>query len=158
MGLDMYLDRHVYIGAEYEHNKVTGEIKLFRDGKPIQIDLSKVSQIVERVGYWRKANAIHAWFVRNVQENEDNCGTYYVSMEDLENLLDAVNTVLRDPIQFAASYLPTQDGFFFGNTEIDEWYIQDLEYTKELIEKIFAENKAVEGTATIYDYYYHSSW
>ncbi len=46
--------------------------------------LNKVTYIIEDCGYWRKANGIHAWFVQNVQEGEDDCKEYYVSQSKLE--------------------------------------------------------------------------
>lgn len=48
----------------------------------------------DEVGYWRKANAIHKWFVDNVQNGEDDCGDYSVSKELLEKLLNDCYTVL----------------------------------------------------------------
>lgn len=48
----------------------------------------------DEVGYWRKANAIHKWFVDNVQKGEDDCGRYEVSKENLEELLNDCYTVL----------------------------------------------------------------
>lgn len=39
------------------------------------------NSIAEDVGYWRKANAIHAWFVKNVQGGVDNCQSHEVSKE-----------------------------------------------------------------------------
>ena len=48
----------------------------------------------DEVGYWRKANAIHKWFVDNVQNGEDDCGDYSVSKELLEELLNDCYTVL----------------------------------------------------------------
>lgn len=56
MGLDMYLQRKVYVGAYFEHRKVTGRIEIYEDGRPIDIDFSKVRVIVEQVGYWRKVD------------------------------------------------------------------------------------------------------
>ena len=38
--------------------------------------------------YWRKANAIHKWFVENVQEGVDDCGEYEVTVEQLTELRD----------------------------------------------------------------------
>ncbi len=38
----------------------------------------------------------------------------------------------------ASELLPTQDGFFFGNTGYDQFYWNDLEYTKNAIEAILA--------------------
>jgi hypothetical protein len=85
--------------------------------------------------YWRKANQIHNWFVKNIQGGNDNCGEYYVSMDKLDELFDLVNKALdsRDP-----NLLPPREGFFFGGTDIDEWYWQDLKNTKAQLEKIFA--------------------
>lgn len=50
----------------------------------------------EEVGYWRKANAIHAWFERKVAPDEalENCKEYTVSKEDLIELRDVCKTVL----------------------------------------------------------------
>jgi hypothetical protein len=58
MGLDMYLHKKVYIGLEYDHN--------IRKDKKTEIIINdekyeheNLSSIDYRVGYWRKANAIH---------------------------------------------------------------------------------------------------
>lgn len=48
----------------------------------------------EPVGYWRKTNHIHNWFVQNVQNGEDDCDTYIVSREKLIELRDACQQVL----------------------------------------------------------------
>lgn len=89
MGLDMYLNKKVFIGAEYEHRNVQGIIALTegQDNKPIVINLKRVSYIEERVGYWRKANQIHRWFVENVQGGNDDCGDHEVSEDKLSELL-----------------------------------------------------------------------
>lgn len=151
MGLDMYLTKKIFVGAEYEHRKVTGKVEIFIYGEPIKINFNKVSYIEESVAYWRKANAIHKWFVDNVQDGEDNCSTYYVSEEDFKLLLSDINKVLSDN-SVASEILPTNDGFFFGGTDYDEYYFDDLKYTKEVIESILSEEN-FSG-----EYYYHSSW
>lgn len=43
-------------------------------------------EVLEEVGYLRKANQIHAWMVDNVQDGEDDCGYYEVSREKVEEL------------------------------------------------------------------------
>ena len=60
----MYLSKKTYIGANYEHNNVKGEINLTRggDNKPVKVNLNRVSYIEEEVAYWRKANAIHPYW------------------------------------------------------------------------------------------------
>ena len=182
MGLDMYLDKEIYIGAEYEHNHIHGTIDLFSGDKKIDVDLSKVSTITERSAYWRKANAIHNWFVDNVQEGKDDCGRHYVSRDDMQNLLDTINKVLESIVledgelvngysfqngketpmiekgkvikdsSVAEQLLPSASGSFFGNTDYNEWYVDDLKYTKEVLESILAKEED-KGS-----YYYQSSW
>ena len=149
MGLDVYLINKKYIGANYEHNKITGKIELFQDGKLININLDRVIYIEEEIGSWRKANAIHNWFVDNVQDGKDNCEYHYVSDEKLEELLNIVNQILNDH-DLAEELLPTQNGFFFGSTDYDEWYFEDLKDTKEILEKALKEEYG--------DIYYLSSW
>ena len=48
------------------------------------------------IGYWRKANAIHKWFVDNVQNGVDDCGEYKVTKEQLIQLHNACNDVLNN--------------------------------------------------------------
>lgn len=110
-------------------------------------------RIMEEVGYWRKANHIHRWFVENVQDGIDDCDYHReVTKEDLEELRDICHEVLCDPDE-AAHLLPTESGFFFGSTEYGEWYIADLKETIEICDH------ALETT----DFetqmlYYCSSW
>ena len=100
--------------------------------------------------YWRKANQIHKWFVDNVQGGNDNCGEYYVNQTKLVELLNLVNKALaeRNP-----NLLPPQEGFFFGGTDIDEWYWNDLKNTKDKLERIFA----LPDMSKL-SFYYTSSW
>ena len=95
-------------------------------------------QIEEEVAYWRKANAIHKWFVENVQAGVDNCGYYEVSQYQLQELLDVCKQVYENPSS-ASELLPTTRGFFFGSTDYDEWYIEDIRHTGEMLSKILQE-------------------
>lgn len=150
MGLDMYLTKQTYVGANYDHNKITGEIELYKDGKLIDVNLSRVTNINERVGYWRKANHIHKWFVDNCQNGVDDCKEYYVSIEQLKELLQRCKDVLQD-IDLAVTLLPTTSGFYFGSDAYGESYIDDTKATIKIIEDILAED--IDGR-----YYYRSSW
>lgn len=180
MGLDMYLTKRTYIGNK--HNTPEDQTKITQPKKETKIKQERIQYIIEEVGYWREANAIHQWFVNNVQDKEDDCEEYTVSPEQLQILLDTVNTVLKasklvkgkvqngtqytkkhgerpimedgriikDP-SIAQKLLPTTDGFFFGGTNYDQYYIEDLKYTKKLIEDLLKEDP------TAY-YTYSSSW
>jgi hypothetical protein len=50
--------------------------------------------------------------------------------------------------------LPSTTGFFFGDTEYNEWYFDHLKYTKEELTKLL-ENFGKGGE---WIFYYHSSW
>jgi hypothetical protein len=149
VGLDMYLNKKIYIGAEYAHRNVKGEINLTQGAKndPIKINLSKISEIIERTGYWRKANAIHKWFVDNVQEGIDECQEHYVTTEKLTELKALCEEIL---VSRDATKLPPTKGFFFGSDQVDEYYFDDLKATIEIL------NTALEDEDG--EYYYRSSW
>lgn len=135
MGLDMYLTAKLRTckpyGNEREHpiRKVIKENlkEYFKSGNVEYIDISF------EAGYWRKANHIHKWFVDNVQDGEDECKPYYVSRDALKKL-ELCMTVLNDKDK-AKELLPTQEGFFFGGAEYDEYYFNDLKCTIMIIDK-----------------------
>ena len=152
MGLDMYLNRHTYVGA-HKYDKTIKKPKITVEG----VTPSKVTYVVEEAMYWRKANAIHGWFVDNVQEGNDNCGTYYVSKEKIKELYDDVRELLtkkdsKGVLKEVKDKLPPVGGFFFGGTEVDEDYWADLEDTKKGLKEILDKKDYMA------DYYYHSSW
>ena len=53
--------------------------------------------LYDEVGYWRKANEIHDWFVNNIQDGVDDCDYHReVTKEDLEKLRDTCKKVLSE--------------------------------------------------------------
>jgi hypothetical protein len=104
------------------------------------------------IASWRKANAIHKWFVDNVQNGIDDCGSYKVTKEQLIQLYNICSDILIDP-KLAKSLLPTQSGFFFGETVYEDGYYVSLDYTVEIINDIL-EYKSY----CLDDLYYSSSW
>jgi hypothetical protein len=152
MGLDMHLYKKNYIwSGEWVKPEVKQEVIVKKGGEiDTKIKSENIKYIVEEVGYWRKANHIHKWFVDNVQEGVDNCGSYYVDRDSLEELLDVCKQVFSNPKE-GPNLLPTQSGFFFGGTEYDEYYLRDIEDTIRIIEECLADE-----TADSFEYY--SSW
>jgi hypothetical protein len=138
MGLDMYLTGKRYMSKTFREDdakKQEAIQELFPElaGKSGRWgDASPVKQIEIEAGYWRKANAIHDWFVKNVQGGEDKCRPHYVSREQLEELKAVCERVLAFR-HLATDLLPTASGFFFGGTDYDEYYFQDLEQTVQII-------------------------
>lgn len=186
----MYLTKKTYIGANYEHNKVKGKIMLKKDGNAIPIQLDRVSYIEERVGYWRKANQIHGWFVSNIQDGVDDCGSYELTKEKANELLsicrnikqkcslvdgqvkngqvasvetggkfvDAIedgNTMTNSEV--AEKLLPSESGFFFGSTDYDQWYMESIDETIEILEAIMGESDPDKDYFSA-EVYYQSSW
>lgn len=135
MGLDMYLKKEVFVGANYDHRKVTGIVDIKIDNEPIEIDFNKISSISLHIACWRKANQVHNWFVKNIQEGIDDCKSYYVSGEKLKELVNICQEVLKDPNK-AEILLPNRKGFFFGSTAHDEYYFKDLENTIKQLKSI----------------------
>lgn len=159
MGLDMYIHAKVYL-SEYSGNpEILDAIEKIKsvniapnDWKPTTISFKAV--------YWRKANAIHKWFVENVQEGNDDCKEYYVEQSHILDLLSSVNAILDEDskskqLELIEELLPPTDGFFFGGTEIDEFYFDDLKHTKESLEKLLA---IYEDNKYHMWFEYHSSW
>ena len=105
--------------------------------------------------YWRKANQIHQWFVDNVQNGVDDCGSYVVDLCQIDELLDDIDLVLSNH-SLADDILPTQSGFFFGGTEYDKYYFSDLRETKRKL-KPLRKRKAYRDE-TRYEFRYSSSW
>ncbi len=50
-----------------------------------------------------------------------------------------------------ANILPTTDGFFFGSTDYNEYYMHDIDITIEQLEKVLA-------SPSDFDFYYEASW
>lgn len=151
MGLDMYLYLRKYESNFSDNNlSYPYELRELENNNRKRNFLSKDTRY--QVGYWRKANAIHNWFVKNCANGEDDCKPIYVPTDKLVELLKLVKEVLQDHSK-ASELLPTCEGFFFGGQEYDEWYFNDLEYTKDLLEKVLD----VIGKYR-YDIYYQASW
>jgi hypothetical protein len=149
MGLDMYLKAKRFYFDEAEGNAI---IKLaMPEGHPFK-ELRSADVCIE-IGYWRKANEIHNWFVNNVQKGDDDCGEYYVDPKHIETLLATVREVLNNP-KLAETLLPTQGGFFFGSTEYDECYFSGLRHTEEMLANVVSFVK--DNPA--FHLYYQSSW
>lgn len=143
----------------------------------------KNSNTWNQIGYWRKANQIHNWFVANVQKGIDNCGYYRVSCKQIQQLKEACERVVKTanlvPGEICVGYhyengervpiieqgeviinaneiaaiLPTTHGFFFGHTEYDEWYLSQVRETIEILERALNETNFEEEYLV-----YTSSW
>lgn len=154
MGLDMYLSKKTYV-KNWDYMK-QGERHTITVVGPHthSINPSRVSYIIEEVMYWRKANAIHAWFVKHVQNGVDDCQESYVTSAQLIALRDLCRVVLAKTVP-AEEALPPQSGFFFGSTDIDEYYWEDIAKTEKGLTALIDE---CNRFGWVSDFYYRSSW
>jgi len=160
MGLDMYLKKKTYV-KNWDHyspeEKKEVTVKVGGELHPT-IKFDRVSYIVEDVAYWRKFNALHQWFVDNCQSGEDNCQESYVDESMIEELVNEVLKPINDAHEsgdmekaskLADELLPTQEGFFFGGQEYDEYYFNHVKETLEVMSGLLEEGG---------DFFYQSSW
>lgn len=151
MGLDMHLNKRTYVIGFGDKSKTTVTV----EGRHANhIKSNRIQFVSEEVGYWRKANAIHNWFVEMVQQGEDDCKEYLVEPDQLMELQSVCEQVLENP-SLAQELLPTQSGFFFGGTEYDDYYMSQLRHTIEVIEGVLGE---LEMEGAYFELYYNSSW
>lgn len=172
MGLDMYLEAefqlHRHGSAGTRVDDVLAAIGLDPVVFRTRFDEVDYVDVSVEVGYWRKATAIHRWFVANVQHGSDDCARYEVSTEQLKSLQDLCNEVLASVqvgghvgnlggrmwdstagvLHVPLAYrLPSQHG------DYDEWYVEELKSTVKQIEAVLTE-PTLKNTKI----YYRASW
>lgn len=184
MGLDMYLEKKTYVKNWDHMNKENlNKITIKRDGKVREdIDTKKITYITEEIGYWRKANAIHKFFIDKCGNGEDNGSSLYVERHVIKDLLDRCKKIIKasklvngniverykmkkeklvscqepekniEDPSVAKELLPTQGGFFFGSLEYNQYYLSDIKNTKKICTEAI---KAIDKGA---DIYYEASW
>jgi len=162
MGLDMYLDGHHYYGGQWKddsHENPNCHHSLEIGGKfaeEHELTPGKINEVVSYVGYWRKANHIHGWFITNCADGVDNCQRTYVSKDDLSKLVKVCKEVVElleaEEYDAVEELLPPLEGFFFGEYDVtSEWYKKDTEDTIKQLEPVI-ENEKLDS------FYYTASW
>ncbi len=177
MGLDMYLTKTKRVEGitveqyaeinnslpwdEKEYDKKGGLKKLCPNIEGVkQLDeVVKVKggsftylSIKEEIGYWRKSNSIHNWFVEKCQYGIDECQLTEVLKEDLEDLLENCYKVVYKKSK-PEKVLPPSSGFFFGSTKIDKYYMDDIKKTISILEQAIAKTDWEKEIV-----FYQSSW
>lgn len=159
MGLDMYLKaKRAHWVSRFSGEDIHPVSEFSEALKKVPVPKAfgcSFPEVVEcEAVYWRKANAIHNWFVENVQDGEDDCQSYYVGPHKLKDLRDTIRVVLENPNK-AEELLPTQSGCFFGDTSYDEEYFRQLLWTENQLTAIL---EMPEKEREVWDFYYQSSW
>lgn len=160
MGLDMYLNARTYV-SRVDYSQKESKVNEVYVGLESLVpeDLTKYSSfggisVSYPVGYWRKANAIHGWFVNELANGLDECQEIPVSRESLVKLHNLCLTAVNVP-KIAAKVLPPTEGFFFGGGEVDEYYMQDLTDTIKIIDHILS---IIPEDDHKWEFIYQASW
>lgn len=166
MGLDHWIKKRIYVGAQYEHNKVSGTVEIKKGDIPLPINLEKIESVIESFITYRKVNSIHKYFVDTVQDGKDDCNDYYIPKEvlkefmilikaDIDYLKSCETQIVNDSQIYIVDEdkinLKTQSGFFFGSTDYHPYYVEELEDTLKKLEQEDFNNSYIE-------YEYGSSW
>ena len=139
MGLDMYLYAEKSISS-YDYETVDGEMsrrgndmydKVIESAGMSSLPASQYGsvKVSKCVGYWRKANAIHGWFIRECANGVDECQDIYVSKENLIRLRDLCVNALSDRDKAT----PSEDRTTLINIT------DDISFSDEITSRILAE-------------------
>jgi len=156
MGLDMYLRAKVNVqpyayASEAVRNpkfdNILAIVEVPEESIPSYMGLA----VDVPVGYWRKANAIHGWFIRESGKEDDGSILQFsnTQLNDLRRLCIEVRD--KKDEDFAMENLPPTEGFFFGSYGVDAFYYEDIENTIDVL------TKALDINNVAY-YEYYASW
>jgi hypothetical protein len=150
MGLDMYLEAKRYVApcdprTEPMRRAIGAAIGFMPPKeKPGQdASLLEVSGVTVRVGYWRKFDALHRWFVGKVQAGVDDCRPAFVSVNTLIELEGKLEQA-SDASVSASEHFTADVDETLEDGEVD-YTLKVLHHAKQLQE---------QG----WDIYYRASW
>ena len=150
MGLDMYLSKKTYV-KNWQHKQDKHRVVVIKnDQTRLDIIPERVTHVEEEIMYWRKVNSIHKWFVDNCQETFTDSREHEVTIEQLDTLATICEKVIRDK---NPQLLPSQDGFYFGSTDYDDWYWEHIKETAKILREEIKNNQENYPV-----YIYYASW
>lgn len=126
--------------AEYEKLPKTEQEKISKEvGEWYKKEPNMAKSGISDIGYFRKVNFLMTFF-----SYTGNCEFKEIAKCQLEDLVERCKEVLKTKKgrrERAEDLLPTQSGFFFGNTEYTEYYYQDVKEVQEWAEGVLADLK-----------------
>lgn len=150
MGLDMYLEAKLHLppySAELAPvRQAIGQAIGYTPPteKPDNdATLMEITGVIVRVGYWRKFDPLHQWFVSNVQEGHDDCRPAYIAPDVLVELEEQLDQVSDDPESASEHFISE------GDEPLDEG---EIDYTL----KVVVQAKKLQERG--WDIYYRASW
>ena len=95
--------------------------------------------LYSEVAYFRKVNFLLPYF-----GYEENCSEITIDKCEVEELVNDCKRVLAakdtdEAENVADELLPTEEGYFFGSTDYDEWYFKDVQEVMDKFTEILNE-------------------
>lgn len=148
--VDLYREYDFYLQSfGYNRtNHVFNEIKTPNEVEEVYKE-HLASRCAIEDAYFRKVNFIYAFFQHLIKDE-----TCIVDKSMIGKLLNTCKDVLAHKFntKYAEENLPTTSGFFFGSTEYDNWYYQDVEDCIKQMKKLY---KSMNEEDFVYWYF---SW
>jgi hypothetical protein len=87
----------------------------------------------EVIADFRKVNFLHAWVQEHLNAGrEHNCEEIDFNLEAMAGLVGTCAEVLTNP-ELGPQLLPTRPGFFFGSTDYDDYYLEDVRHVRGVL-------------------------
>ena len=91
MGLDSYLyAKQTFASASWckedERKKVKSIARMIKATKFVDEEDLQFGEVKLQIGYWRKSNHIHKFFVDKCGRGKDECQEIYVEVDDIQKL------------------------------------------------------------------------
>ena len=170
MGLDMYLYAEKYIinasktmaekFPHYQKDRETyQELNSLIGGSLPTPNFGGIT-IAKCVGYWRKANAIHGWIVREVADNVDECQRIDLDRKDLVRLRDECVNALSNrasatPAVETTKTIKEGEGIDIAKTIMNEMLAQRENITTLTVDEPLAPIAGFFFGSTEKDEYYY---
>lgn len=117
------------------------------------LDLYFMKRKLTEVAYFRKYNFLIPVMEKILETKIKNGNFYNVDEEDIKKLRDRCKLVMENH-DYAKELLPTTEGFFFGSTDYDEYYFNDVEHVYNECNKILENMTESEDT----DFVFYVDW
>jgi len=150
MGLDMYLEAKFHLppydtGLAPVREAIGRAIGYTPPTEKPDNDatLLEITGVTVRVGYWRRFDPLHQWFVNSAQEGHDDCRPAYLTPDVLAELKEQLDQVSVDP-ESASEHFVNE-----GDEPMSEG---DIDYTL----KVVVQAKKLQERG--WDIYYRASW
>lgn len=113
------------------------------------LDIYLIKNKRSEIGYFRKVNFLVKFFEKKGFD-VSNQTPLVIKKKDAEELLSKCEEVLKDRSK-GPELLPTMSGFFFGSTDYDNYYYDDVEAVRDYVkDKLLPEFDTLEEEENIY--------